>query len=65
MKREPLNTSVPLLHFQSEGGTLNRTGGTCSHSGMMDYPRLPISEMHTGKFPDSMEFQSWKSQLQD
>ena len=39
---------------------LNHTGGTCSHSGMMDYPTLPISEMHLGKFPDSMEFQSWK-----
>ena len=27
---------------------------------MGDYPRFPISEMHQGKFPDSMEFQSWK-----
>ena len=27
---------------------------------MMDYPRLPISEMHLGKFPDSLKFQSWK-----
>ena len=26
----------------------------------MDYPRFPISEMHLGKFPDSLEFQSWK-----
>ena len=27
---------------------------------MMEYPRFPISEMHLGKIPDSMEFQSWK-----
>ena len=26
--------------------------------GVMDYPRIPITEMHLGKFPDSMEFQS-------
>ena len=26
----------------------------------MDYPRFPISEMRLGKFPDSLEFQSWK-----
>ena len=26
----------------------------------MDYPRFPISELHLGKLPDSMEFQSWK-----
>ena len=29
-------------------------------SGMVHYPTLPISEMHLGKFTDSMEFQSWK-----
>ena len=39
---------------------LNHTGGTYSHNGMIYYPRLPISEMHLVKFPDSMEFQSWK-----
>ena len=27
---------------------------------MIDYTRFPISEMHRGKVPDSMEFQSWK-----
>ena len=27
---------------------------------LIDYPRIPISELHLGKFPDSMEFQSWK-----
>ena len=38
---------------------LNRTGGTHSPGGMIDYPRFPVSELHLGKFPDSMEFQSW------
>ena len=27
---------------------------------MIDYPRFPISELHLGKLPDVMEFQSWK-----
>ena len=39
---------------------LNHVGGTYSHHGMMDYPRLPITEWSLGKFPDSMELQSWK-----
>ena len=39
---------------------LDHTGGTYSHVGLMDYPRVPISEMHLGKFPDSMEFQRWQ-----
>ena len=39
---------------------LNHTGGTYSHRCMIDYSRFPISELHLGKFPDSMEFQSWK-----
>ena len=30
------------------------------HSGVVDYPRFPISELHLGNFLDSMEFQSWK-----
>ena len=36
---------------------LNHTGGTYSHSGLIDYPRFPISELHLAKFLDSMEFQ--------
>ena len=39
---------------------LIQTGGTYSHGGTMDNPRVPISELHLGKFPASMEFQSWK-----
>ena len=26
----------------------------------MDHPRLPISEIHLGKFADSLEFLTWK-----
>ena len=59
MKREPLNTSVPSPHFQSRSGMLSHIGGTCSHNGMMDYPKIPIAELNLGKFPDSMEFRSW------
>ena len=60
MIREPQHSFVPLPRFQSGGGLLNHTGGTYSHSGMIDYPRFPMSELHLGKFPDSWEFQSWK-----
>ena len=60
MRREPQNSSIPVPRFQSRGGLLNHTGGTYSHSGMIDYPRFPISELHVGNFPDTMEFQSWK-----
>ena len=35
---------------------LNHTGGPCSHNGMMDYPRIPITDLHLGIFPDSVEF---------
>ena len=59
MKRESLNTSIQSPHFQSRSGILNHPGGTYSHVGMMDYPRIPITERNLGKFPDSMEFQSW------
>ena len=60
VKREPQNSSIPVPRFQRGAGVLDHTGGTYSHTGMVDYPRFLISEMHLGKFPDSMEFQSWK-----
>ena len=59
-RREPQNSSIPVPRFQSGSGLLNHTGGSCSHSVMIDYSRLPMSELRLGKFPDSMEFQSWK-----
>ena len=60
MKRESLNTSIPSPHLHSRSGMLNHTGGTYSHSGMMDYRRILVTEWNLVKFPDSMEFQRWK-----
>ena len=59
MKRESLSTSIHPTS-KVEVGMLNHTGGTLSHSGMIDNPRFQISELHLGKFPNPMEFQSWK-----
>ena len=44
MKRESLNTSIPLLHFQSRSGMLNHTGETCSLCGMMECSRILFAE---------------------
>ena len=60
VRREPQNSSILVPRFQSGGELLNHTGGTVSHCGMFVYPRLPISELHLEKCPDSMEFQCWK-----
>ena len=57
---ESLNTPIQSPHFQSRDGMLNHTGGAYSHSGLMNYPRVPLTEWNLGQFPDSMEFQSWK-----
>ena len=60
-RREQQNSSTRVPRFKREGGLLlNHTGGTYSHGGMIDYTKVPISERHLGKFPDSVEFQSWK-----
>ena len=61
MKRESLNTSTQSPHLQSRSGMLNHTGGTYSHSGMMDYLRILTTEWNLGQFPDSMEFHAGKS----
>ena len=60
VRREPQGASIPVPRFQKGAGILNFIGGTYSPNGMMNYARFLISEMHLGKFPDSMEFQSWK-----
>ena len=61
MKRELQNSSsIHVACFHRGDGVFDHTGGTYSHNGVVDYPRFPISEMHLGKFSDSMEFQSWK-----
>ena len=41
MKRESLKTPTQSPHFQSRSGIFDHTGGTYSHGGMMDYPRIP------------------------
>ena len=58
--KKSLNTPIQPSHFQSRSGILDRTSETHSHVGMMDYLRVPTTEWNLGKFPDSMEFQSWK-----
>ena len=63
VRREPQNSSIPTPRFNQGLRTLNflcHTGGTHSHSGLMDYQRFQISEMHLGNFTDSLDFQSWK-----
>ena len=64
-RREPQNSSILVPRVQSGAGLLNHTSGTYSHVGMIDFPRFPISELHLGKFPNSMEIQGWKSQFQN
>ena len=60
MKRESLTMPTQSLHFQSRSGMLNHIGGTYSHSGMMDHPRVLITEWNLGTFLNSIGFQSWK-----
>ena len=60
MRRESLNMSIQSPHFQNRSGMLNHTGGNSSHGGMMDSPRILITEWNLGNLPDSVEFQSWK-----
>ena len=64
-RREPQNSSILVPRFQSGAGFVDHTGGTCSHNGMTDYPRFLFSELHLGKFPDSLEFQKQDNQRQD
>ena len=62
IRREPQNPTIPTPRHNQGIATPNpwsHTVGTYSHKMMMDNPRFPISEMHLGKFPDSLEFQSW------
>ena len=51
---------IRVPRFQRGAGVYDHTGGTYSQCGVVDCPRFPISELHLGNFPDSMEFQSWK-----
>ena len=58
--REPQNSSLPVPRFQRSAGVLDHTGGTYSHNGKIDLPRILVTEWNLGNFPDSMEFRSWK-----
>ena len=61
--REPQNSPKAVPRFQRGAGVFVHTRGPCSHGDVIDYPRFPVSEMHLGKFPDCMEFQSWNVQF--
>ena len=41
-------------------GIFDHAGGTHSHVGVMDYPRIPFWEWNLRKFPGSVKFHSWK-----
>ena len=63
VRREPQSSAMPTPRFNQGVAILNpvsHTGGTYFQNGMMDYPRFQISELHLGKFPGSLEHQSWK-----
>ncbi len=49
MRREPCSTSFSFPHFQSGGRTLNHTGGTCCHSGMIDFRHISDFGIASGK----------------
>ena len=57
LRQEPQNSSIPVPRFPRGGGILNHFGGNYD---MMDYARFPISKIHRGQIPNSMEWQSWK-----
>ena len=59
-ERNEQNSSIPIPRFEGVQSPLYHAGGTCSHIGVMDYPRYPISEVHLGKFADSLKIESWK-----
>ena len=50
MKRELLNAPTQSHHFRSRSGMFGNTGGIYSHSGMMDYPKVPVTEWNFGTF---------------
>ena len=60
MRREAQSSTIPNPSQEGVQGPSFQAGETYSHNGVVGYPRYSISEMHFGKFPDSMEFQSLK-----
>ena len=63
MRRDAQSSTIPNPSQEGVQRPSFHTGGTYSHNGVMDYTRYSILEVHLGKFPDSMEFQSWKVNL--
>ena len=61
MKRESLSAPTQPLHHQSRSGMLYHAGGTYYHNGVMDYPRMPITERNLGKFLTLRNFKSGTS----
>ena len=61
MKRESLNTPIQSPHFQGRSGMLNHVGGSYSHGGMMDYPRILYTEGILENFLTLLNFKAGKS----
>ena len=58
-----MNTNSTFESGVATQNPFSHTGGSYFHIGMMDHPRYPISELQFGKFPDPVEFHSWKVYL--
>ena len=61
MRREAWSSTTPNPCQEKVPGHLLHTGKTCSHNGVMGYPRYSILEMHLGKFLDLGNFRAGKS----
>ena len=58
VRQEPESSTIPTPRFNQGVATMNpmsHIGGTFSLNGMMDYTRFLTSEMHIGKFSDSLK----------
>ena len=53
--REPQNTCEAIPRFQRGASVFGHTRGTCSHGGVIDYPRFSVSEMHLRLTPSKPE----------
>ena len=57
VRRNPQSSSTLNPRFNQGLGELVSYWMNLFANGVMDYTRYPISELHLGKFPDSLEFQ--------
>ena len=58
MKRESMVTPIQPPHFQSRSRMLDHTGGTYSLVGIMNYPRVLITEWNLGNFQTLWNFEA-------